>query len=460
MGCSPRSLALGLILASALSPLVAQGGVFLDGRWEGSVDLGEGAEPLVLRLFPADPDAGAAAGGLVDLPTRRLFGYPMEWVERGADGLYFTFLGGAPFDGVFELIGTADPVGVGESFAVSGVARTRPAAATEAAADPATGGPFRLEYSGIDSRGEGFGARYLVDSGKGTLPGSLLLPDGEPGDAPPVVLLLSGAAADRDGNNHSVPGRSDALAQLAFALRARGVASLRFDRRGTGEAYRLAAREEDLRFDDHVGDARAAIAKLAADPRFSGVTVVGQGEGALVGAAALAGQPPGLVSGIAALCAPGHTELETVKDSLSRIPQALKPEADAIMAALESGGVYPDPSPFFADYFRPDAQPYLASLFRFRTRELFAAAPCPVLVVAGGSDLQVPAAETELLASARPDAAYRVVAGMSHALKSVGVDEEANYASFTDPSLPLAEGLADLVAAFAKSEALPDGGPR
>ena len=53
-------------------------GPFLDGRWGGAVDFvgavddgadvpgtggGEGPEVLVLRLFPADPETGAPAGG-------------------------------------------------------------------------------------------------------------------------------------------------------------------------------------------------------------------------------------------------------------------------------------------------------------------------------------------------------------------------------------------------------------
>ena len=455
------SLILGLLLACAWCPLAAQSGVFLDGRWEGSIDLGEGPEAFVLRLFPADPETGAATGGLVDLPARKLFGYPLEKIERDTEGLSFSFLDGAPFDGIFELKGSPVSVDSGESFAASG---TIMRLGTDAPSGAPSGGRFFLAYSGIDSRGPDYGAEYLVDSGRGILPGSLLFPDAEPGLAVPVALLLSASGADRDGNNPSVPGRSDALAELALALRDRGVASLRFDRRGSGEAYRLVAREEDLRFDDHVEDARAAIARITADPRFSGVVIVGYGDGALVGAAALiggaaSGEAAGRITGIAALCASGRTEFETVEERLSSIPEELRPEAEAIMAALKNGERYPDPSPFFADYFRPGAQGYLASLFRYNLRALIAAAPCPVLVVAGGSDLQVAPAETGVLAAARPDAAHRVIPGMSHALKLVGADEEANYASFTDPSLPLAPGLADLLAAFAKGEALPEGPP-
>ncbi|MGA2546685.1 MAG: hypothetical protein ABSF43_09070 [Rectinemataceae bacterium] len=466
-----------LVLSSAIGAASAQGGVFLDGRWEGSIDLGEGPETLVLRLFPADSETGRAAGGLVDLPARKLFGYPMESLERDPEGLSFTFLGGAPFGGVFELVGSPISVDAGESFAASGAVRILPEAGGGAAEAPAEG-RFFLSYFGVDPRGAGLGEDFAVDTGRGILPGSILLPEAAPDEPVPMVLLLSGAAADRDGNNYSVPGRSDALAELALGLRDRGIASLRFDKRGTGEAYGLAANEEELRFEDHVEDTRAAISQLALDPHFSGVTIVGYGEGALVGAASLmsaappqgatqpgdAASPEGVaadrVTGIVALCASGRSELEMIEENLSSTPEEFKAEADAIMTALKNGESYPDPSPYFADYFRPSIQPYLASLFRFDLRAAFAAAACPALVIAGGSDLQVSSDETELLASARPDAAYRVIPGMSHALKGVGDDEEANYASFTDPALLLAEGLVDLIAAFVKGEALPGEDPR
>src|SRR5208282_903996 len=147
------------------------------------------------------------------------------------------------------------------------------------------------------------------------------------------------------GDNYSVPGRSDALAELAIALRDRGIASLRFDKRGTGGAYRFASREEDLLFDYHVADARAAISALAASRRFSRIVVLGYGEGALVGAAALnspelrsGGETSEPVAGLAALCASGKTEIETVEEALYSTPQENKPEAEAIMSALESGG--------------------------------------------------------------------------------------------------------------------------
>jgi uncharacterized protein len=461
-----RYLASALALSLLALAAPAQVGVFLDGRWEGRVDLGAGGEELALRLFPAN--SGLAPGGLLDLPARGLFGYPMDRLERDSEGLSFTLLGGGPFDGRFELSGSPDPIGPGKSFAVSGLARFVPAgkaAPALAHAPGATQGPFSLSYSGSASRGEAFGGNFSIDTGRGRLPGSLLLPE-TPGSGPvPLVLILAGAGADRDGDNPAVPGRSDCLAALARSLQARGLASLRFDKRGTGEAYRLGEREEDLRFDDHVSDAGSAIALLLADSRFSSLTILGHGEGALVGAAALAFLHVGLpgaarIRGLVALCSSGRSERELVEAALASTPPELKAEASAIMFALETGRTWPHPSPRFEDFFRPSIQPYLASMFRYDPRSAFAAFTEPALVIAGERDLQVGLPEAELLAGARPDSAYRVVPGMSHALKYVGEDEEANYASFTDPSLPLAEGLPELVAAFALGAELPGVDPR
>jgi hypothetical protein len=472
-----RSIALAAIGLAAL-PRLAQGeGPFLDGRWGGAVNFGTyGPEGLVLRLFPADPETGAPEGGLVDMPARGIFGFPLGFMERNSDGLSYSFRGavkgdgrdGAFFDGLFELKAPAAPAVPSEGGAIAGTARI--SAEGEGGRKPVSEGSFELVLTQGSSRGLELGNDCRIDTGRGLLPGSFLLPGLGLSEAVPVVLLLSGADADRDGNNYSVPGRSDSLAELAVALRERGIASLRFDQRGTGEAYRLVASEEELRFDDRIDDARAAIRLLATDPRFSSVTIVGMGQGALVGACAVSDAfaeaeapiaPASLrLRGVLALCASGLTELESAEKALSNVPEAAKAEAEAILSALKSGTVYPNPSPYFADYFRPSVQPYLAGLFARDIRAAFGSLRVPALVVAGGSDLQVKLGETELLAGANPAAAYRIVPGMSHALKAVGDDVEANYASFTDPELPLAAALADLVASFARGGSLPGLDPR
>ena len=130
-------------VAVALMPVGAQEtGVFADGRWEGEADFGEGPEPIVLRLFTADAESGGTSGGLIDLPARRLFGYPIDRVLRDFAGIRFGLLDGAPIGSAIELRVSSSASPEGELYRVKGVARLlREGVEREARATSA--GPFR-----------------------------------------------------------------------------------------------------------------------------------------------------------------------------------------------------------------------------------------------------------------------------------------------------------------------------
>src|SRR5829696_4521341 len=98
----------------------------------------------------------------------------------------------------------------------------------------------------------------------GNLYGTLLLPQSK--RKMPVVLLIAGSGpTDRDGNSPLLKGANNSLKLLAEDLAAKGIASLRYDKRGVGESGKdmfLAAknsgrmpREEDLNFDNFINDA-------------------------------------------------------------------------------------------------------------------------------------------------------------------------------------------------------------
>ncbi|MFT4171080.1 MAG: alpha/beta hydrolase, partial [Rhodocyclaceae bacterium] len=129
-----------------------------------------------------------------------------------------------------------------------------------------------------------------LDTAAGAIEGTLTLP-ATPG-TPPLALLIGGSGpTDRDGNSALVQGRNDSLRMLAQALAAAGIASVRYDKRGVAASLPAGRDEAALRFDDYVGDATGWVRRLAADPRFGGVTVIGHSEGALIGLLA-AGQSP------------------------------------------------------------------------------------------------------------------------------------------------------------------------
>ena len=116
----------------------------------------------------------------------------------------------------------------------------------------------------------------------GTIYGTLELPAAT--FPVPVVLIIAGSGpTDRDGNSKALPGSNNSLKLLASELASRGIASVRYDKRGIAASMASAGTERDLRFDNYVADAEGWIRKLRSDSRFTAITVAGHSEGSLVG---------------------------------------------------------------------------------------------------------------------------------------------------------------------------------
>src|SRR6202012_4631296 len=93
-------------------------------------------------------------------------------------------------------------------------------------------------------------ATVAVDSGAENgafLFGSLLRPLNKNNYS--AVLILPEAGADRNGNSAGQEIKPDTYRELAQALAAKGIASLRIDKRGVGQSATAITREEDPRFD-------------------------------------------------------------------------------------------------------------------------------------------------------------------------------------------------------------------
>jgi pimeloyl-ACP methyl ester carboxylesterase len=135
-------------------------------------------------------------------------------------------------------------------------------------------------------------------AGEAMLAGTLQFPDGS-GRHPSVLLLPSYLARDRDGGwdrrRHPawfVPGGigGGLLARLAEALAERGVASLRYDKRGCGQSEGAWEKSDLFTLID---DARDALGWLRGrrdlDLRRTGL--VGHGEGAVIAISVAIGDP-------------------------------------------------------------------------------------------------------------------------------------------------------------------------
>ena len=100
--------------------------------------------------------------------------------------------------------------------------------------DPSTGDFQFRQFDQLDHV-DGSGKNFDLKTATGTLHGTLLIPDST--KPKPVVLLIAGSGpTDRNGNSAALPGKNNSLLMLAEGLAARGIASLRFDKRGIAES--------------------------------------------------------------------------------------------------------------------------------------------------------------------------------------------------------------------------------
>jgi pimeloyl-ACP methyl ester carboxylesterase len=283
----------------------------------------------------------------------------------------------------------------------------------------------------------------VIPTTPGALHGTLLT-----AGASAVLILAGSGPTDRDGNN-TIGLHTDMYRMLAEGLAAKGIVSLRYDKRGVGESRGAMTAEADLRFQTYADDAVAMATALRKRTGAKCVWLLGHSEGALV--AEVAAQKPDGICGLILVSGVGRKLGVLIRDQLQANPAnppELKSAADGILASLESGTTVSDVPPPLAALFRPSVQPYLISEISLDPPALLAATKLPVLVLQGETDMQTSVADAKLLAAARPGIALTVLPGVNHLLKIAPADRAANMATYSNPALPLAPGVVDKIAAF------------
>jgi pimeloyl-ACP methyl ester carboxylesterase len=278
---------------------------------------------------------------------------------------------------------------------------------------------------------------------EGRLHGSLLLPKSD--EPLPVALLIAGSGpTDRDGNNPM--GHNDSLKRLAQALAKRGIASLRYDKRGIGQSLMVAPDESQLSVENYAADAVAWARLLKTDPRFSKVVLIGHSEGALIASLAAPIVEPAALISIAGSGRP--IDLLLREQLQGRLPPSLLATAHYLIDELKAGRTHEQVPDALQVLFRPSVQPYLISLFRQDPVRAFANTTAPALVIQGTHDIQVGRQDAEALQRARDGAELALITGMNHVLRIVPMDRDAQTASYNQPELPIAHALTERISQF------------
>ena len=284
---------------------------------------------------------------------------------------------------------------------------------------------------------------------KGPLAGTLL----DAGAETPVILIIPGSApTDRDGNSPlgitAAPYRL-----LAEALSAKGVSTVRIDKRGMFGSKEAVADPNAVTIADYGNDIHNWVASSRKRTGAGCVWVLGHSEGSLVALAAA--QNAEGICGVISASGAGRKLSDVMREQLRSNP-ANAPVLEAALAALDSldRGQHVDTSamhPALQRLFAPQVQDFLIDDFRYDPARLAASLKVRLLIVQGERDIQVSTVDARALAAAQPKAKLVLVPKMNHVLKDVDSDDRAaNVATYSDSSLPVDPTIVDAIANFVK----------
>jgi pimeloyl-ACP methyl ester carboxylesterase len=313
-----------------------------------------------------------------------------------------------------------------------------------------------LVASVVRAAGSVPGESFLEAPGPiGPLKGTMLAPVTKGG---PVVLIIPGSGpTDRDGNNPfgvlAAPYRL-----LAESLGARGITTVRIDKRGLAGSAGATPDGNAVTIADYVTDVHSWTTVIQQRTNASCVWLLGHSEGALVAMAAAKTEQH--ICGLILVSAAGRPMGEVLREQLKANP-ANAPLLDVALPAIDAleAGKEVDTAnmpPPLLNLFNPRVQGFLISAFSYDPEQLLAGFGKPVLIVQGLRDLQVQEADARLLKHADPEATLDLLPDVNHVLKTVTSDERsANVAAYADANMPIAPSVVDAISGFLMANARP-----
>lgn len=311
--------------------------------------------------------------------------------------------------------------------------------------------------------------------GEDTLYATLTLPIGT-GKFPAALLISGSGPTDRDGNTPLINGKIDSHRNFARVLAQSGVASLRYDKIGSGKTglASRASKPESIDFLMYVEHARAAYDFLKARPEVDSekLMLLGHSEGGLI-AQIVAEQvrDEGSLAALILAAPMAKTYLATVRDQIAaqyaaaqafgaftaEQVQAALAELDQIITELLETGALSTPiqNIAFRELFgNPINNKFMAQASRFDPAVLAENTPktLPVLVFCGELDIQISCADMERLMNgfkaAEHPAQLIVLSKVNHVFKEVETPSLNPILDYGNEALPFSRQASEALKAF------------
>lgn len=345
-----------------------------EGAWNGELDVMGSKLPLVFNFSPN--------GCTMDSPSQNAKGIPAEKTVTD-DGTIKVTVGmiGATFEGKMadgEIKGTFTQNGYPLPLTLKAgkLAVKRPQTPVP---------PFPYKEESVSFTNAGY-----------TFNGTLTLPENYTKDTPVVLMVTGSGQQNRDEELFE----HKPFAVIADALARQGIASLRYDDRGWGDA---SVKFMNFTTDDFRQDAAAALPLLR--KRFNKVGILGHSEGGTIAMMLAAEGKADFIVSLAGMAISGKETLvmqnrqamsaiglpkETVDTYCNSISKALDEIASGKKASeINIDGMPEALKPITIKSLQQADTPYIRHFLNIDVSELLSKIKCPVLALNGTKDTQV-----------------------------------------------------------------------
>ncbi len=279
------------------------------------------------------------------------------------------------------------------------------------------------------------------------IPGTLLIPESK--TKPPLVIIFHGSGAiDRNGNEPKF--RNNSLKYLAEGLYDKKIASFRFDKRLVTLMKDTNFKEDQLKFNDYIKDARTIIHYFENDPRFSGLYVLGHSQGSLIGMVAAQDYD---VKGFISIAGAGQEIDDVIVDQLKNQAPEYAESARKSFDDLRVYGFVNKYDDNLASIFRPSLQYFMYTWMHYNPQTEITKLKIPILIINGDKDLQVNVSEAEKLKNANKEAKMVIIKNMNHIFKEIKGNwetnqQETNQQSYDNRDIPIMPKLIKTINSF------------